>query len=116
MPAGESEVQAEERRSLPRRWSPSLAAFEEERLLIPAMLYVEPAKLPGVEGVLESSLFSGMVDDLQVDMLNTLLSYHLGSHLCMTRLADLLYSLEPWFGVLRGFDGENGSPSTSDKD
>jgi hypothetical protein len=99
VPAGESDVQAEERRSFPLRWSPSLAACEEERLLIPAMLYVEPAKLPGVEGVLESSLFSGMVDDL-----------------CMTRLADLLYSLEPWFGVLRGFDGENGSPSTSDKD
>lgn len=66
MPAGESEVQAEDRRPLPLL-SPSLAAFEEERLLIPAMLYVEPAKLPGVEGVLESSLFSGMVDDLQVD-------------------------------------------------
>ena len=63
-PAGEREVQAEERRSLPRRWRPRRAAFEEERLLIPAMLYVEPAKLPGVEGVLESWSFNGIVDDL----------------------------------------------------
>ena len=30
----------------------------------PAMLYVEPAKLPGVEGVLESWSFNGIVDDL----------------------------------------------------